>query len=463
MSIKTINITSYPQLFNVSLQNKHQYGEVNTDFSMVTKILKLIPIHKFRDTKLKWLDPCCGCGYFSIILYKLLFSNLPITNEEEKHNHIIKNMLYMLEINPEHIPGLKEIFGENANIKCENFLETTGSYDMIIGNPPFNCNGIVKVPTNTKLSKKSDGTSIWQKFIKKAIISLKGGSGYLTFITPSIWMKVDHPMYQYMIQYNIKKIHTMTNTETNKAFHGQAQTPTCYFTMVKMKTHKFPLHRPIPIYDKSVKKYVKCELLTNDNNFISLPLFAQSIIQRTLFLVDTYGSINVIKTSMRPDYKGLSIKKEPDTEHPFPNISTCILNDLQPQLVINYSNKECVHANQPKLVLAHKMYGFPYYDVSGTYGISNRDNYVILNKTPDEFIKLKQFFSTKLALYMFEATRYRMKYLEKYIFNMIPDITKIPDFPTNITDESLCMYFSLTYTEKEAIENHTKKAYKQIN
>ena len=114
-----------------------------------------------------------------------------------------------------------------------------------------------------------------------------------------------------------------------------------------------------------------------------MPLFAQSIIQRTLFLVDTYGSINVIKTSMRPDYKGLSIKKEPDTEHPFPNISTCILNDLQPQLVINYSNKECVHANQPKLILAHKMYGFPYYDASGTYGISNRDNYVILNKTPD--------------------------------------------------------------------------------
>ena len=109
------------------------------------------------------------------------------------------------------------------------------------------------------------------------------------------------------------------------------------------------------------------------------------------------------------------------------------------------------------------MYGFPYYDASGTYGISNRDNYVILNKTPDEFIKLKQFFSTKLALYMFEATRYRMKYLEKYIFNMIPDITKIPDFPTSITDESLCMYFSLTYIEQEAIANHTKKAYKQIN
>jgi len=459
MSIRSFDINTYQQLFNVSLQNKHKYGEVNTDFALITKILSLIPKHKFKDPKLRWLDPCCGCGYFSIILYKLLYKHLPILDNDERHNHIITNMMFMIEINPEHIPVLKEIFGENANIKCIDFLETTGNYDMIIGNPPFNSDGVVKVPTNTKSSKKSDGNAIWQKFIKKSIDSLKGGSGYLTFITPSIWMKVDHPMYQYMIQYNIKKIHTMTNTETNKIFHGQAQTPTCYFTMVKMKTRKYPLYRPIPIYDKSVKKYVKCELRVGEN-FVSLPLFAQSIIQRTLFLVDTYGSINVAKTSMRPDYKGLSVKKEPDKEHPFPNISTCILNDLQPQLVINYSNKECVYANQPKLVLAHKMYGFPYYDASGTYGISNRDNYVILNKTSEEFIKLKQFFSTKFALYLFEATRYRMKYLEKYIFNMIPDINIIPDFPSDINDETIASYFSLSYTEVKAIQNHTKKAYK---
>ena len=214
MSIRTINLATYKQLFNVSLQNKNKFGEVNTDFSLVTKILNLIPIHKFKNPKLKWLDPCCGCGYFSIVLYKLLFTNLPIENEEEKHNHIINNMLYMIEINEEHIPVLKEIFGENANIKCDNFLETTGSYDMIIGNPPFNCNGAIKVPTNKTISKKSDGVSIWQLFIKHSLHLLKKGSGYLTFITPSIWMKADHDMFEFMVRYNIKKIHTMTNTMT---------------------------------------------------------------------------------------------------------------------------------------------------------------------------------------------------------------------------------------------------------
>ena len=46
--------------------------------------------------------------------------------------------------------------------------------------------------------------------------------------------------------------------------------------------------------------------------------------------------------------------------------------------MIEYSNISCVFNGIPKLILAHKMYGFPYLDMSGNYGISNRDNYVII-------------------------------------------------------------------------------------
>ena len=67
--------------------------------------------------------------------------------------------------------------------------------------------------------------------------------------------------------------------------------------------------------------------------------------------------------------------------------------------------------------------------------------------------------STKFALYVFEATRYRMKYLEKYVFDMIPDITLIPDFPVEINDKTLKKYFNLNCKEVAAIEKHTKKNY----
>ena len=52
-----------------------------------------------------------------------------------------------------------------------------------------------------------------------------------------------------------------------------------------------------------------------------------------------------------------------------------------------------------------------FYDKEGKYGISNRDNFVILHKSDKDFIKLKQFLSTKFIISLFEATRYRMKYL----------------------------------------------------
>ena len=115
--------------------------------------------------------------------------------------------------------------------------------------------------------------------------------------------------------------------------------------------------------------------------------------------------------------------------------------------------------NQKKLVLAHKMYGFPYYDKEGNYGISNRDNYIILNKTESEFLLLKQFLSSKLALYVFEATRYRMSYLEKDAFLFLPNICKLEQFPDTITNETLFSYFGLNEVERNHVENFLTKNY----
>ena len=111
-----------------------------------------------------------------------------------------------------------------------------------------------------------------------------------------------------------------------------------------------------------------------------------------------------------------------------------------------------------KIVLAHKMYGFPFLDDEGNYGISNRDNYIILNDNE----KIKYFLSTKLALYIFESTRYRMKYLEKYAFEFIPDITKLPDFPEIITDETLALYFNFTKSDIKNINELHHKDYLMI-
>ena len=51
-------------------------------------------------------------------------------------------------------------------------------------------------------------------------------------------------------------------------------------------------------------------------------------------------------------------------ETPYVNIKTCKKNSnkIQPKLILEYSSEKCPYADTIKLVLAHKMYGLPFYD-----------------------------------------------------------------------------------------------------
>lgn len=438
MSIFSLHINSFKQDF--SSKNKDSLGEVHTDFKLIENMLNLIPVKYYKNPNLKWLDPCCGRGYFTIILYKKLFRHLTvIENLELRHKHIIENMIYMVEINFEHISNLTKLFGEKSNIINKSFFDCKNTFDIIIGNPPFNIQGNIKVPTNKKLSKKKDGKTIWQSFIKHSINCLKS-NGLLVFITPSIWMKRDHPLFQYMIEFNYLSLHSLDRTQTNKLFHGQAQTPTCYFCLQNKKNTKQLMN----IYDFSLQKYIKYPINNN-----SIPLIYASVIKKLQPFVEKYGYINVIKTSMRPGYKNLKVSNTKSTECQYENVSTCRLKQKKPELVINYSNIKCSYAGEKKIIMAHKMYGHPYYDKEGRYGISNRDNYVIINKTEEDFLLLFDFLSTKIIMKLFDATRYRMGYLERYIFELIPDITQIKDIPTEINDLSISKLFGFTPMERK--------------
>ena len=451
-----LNIT-FEQSFNVPLERKSIYGEVKTDYKLIEKMFKLIPKKMFENPNIKWCDPCCGSGEFMIYLFKILYISLQkiFPEPNERRDHIIHNMLWMVEINEFHIPKLVDIFGQDANIIHGNFLEiNTLNVDVIIGNPPFNINGSIKVPTN-KVSKKNDGISIWSYFIIHSFVSSlkKSRYGYLLFITPSIWMKRDHKMYKIMLSYTIKKIHTMNSDETYKSFHGHAQTPTCYFFMSKKKRHKFPLWRPVQIYDKAVKKYV---YFNHQNCNLSLPLCGVSIINKIITKFNFLKPLKIYKTSMRPGYKNLSISDIQTNEYPNENITTCLLKKNQPILKINYSNIKCDWNGVPKLVFAHKMYGFPYLDDTGRFGISNRDNYVIVDYSLNELIKIRDFFYTKLGLYILESTRYRMRYLEKYIFEILSE--SIIYF-NDINDETIFDEFNLDKVERNYINTFHQKIY----
>ena len=452
MAIKYIDIPSYKQMLTISKEQKSEYGEIFTPFSLIETMFLSIPEELFSNPDLKWLDPGAGTGYFSMYLFYKLNIGLSkkMNNEKERHNHIIKNMMYMVEIQSINIDILQKLFGDDANIIQEDYtlLKSNIKFDIIIGNPPYNSKGLKKVPTKKGINKKLDGKTIWISFIKQSISLLKP-AGNLLIIVPSIWMKPDKArMYHFLMEFNIQKIRCYNNTESNKLFSGEAQTPTCFFWLTKEPNKGY-----IQLFDNDREKFIEYPLKIGD----PIPVFGHSIIKKIKPFVEAYGHLPVIKTNL--PIKGHSFSDTPDKEHTYINIRTAILDFLQPTLVLQYSSSPQMHHGQPKLILPHKMYGFPFIDYDGKFGISNRDNYVITNRPIEELEIIKEFLSTKTALYIFEATRYRMKYLEKYAFQLIPDIPKLVGLSRPITDETIASYFALDSTDKENIQKLHKKEY----
>jgi len=436
---------------------KKQFGDIATPYDVINSMMEMLPDIIFSDPNLKWLDSGAGRGYFSIVLFERLFEGLrsTIPDDGEREEHIIKSMITMIEINDEYWEGLYAIFGEYANVVQGDYLThfEEHTFDVIIGNPPYNSNGLKKVPTNQTENKKEDGTTMWIPFVKHSYNLLKQ-DGYLCYIIPSIWMKPDKANMNIFFtkMMNIIKLRCFNNTETNKIFKGYAQTPTCMLLAKKESATDI-----IGLYDNCHDTFIDYRIYEH----VPIPVYGASIIQKLYKYTNLYGPMMkyVKKTNMPP--KGIKISAEMSNEFKHMNIRSCILVNDQPQLVINYSNEPLVYSGVEKLVCPHKMYGFPYYDKEGKYGISNRDNYVIIKEDDVcDLLHLQHFMQTKFAIFLFECTKYRMKYLEKYIFELIPNICACINFPPlGSSEKDIMNYFQLSTKEQNYIESFTKKNY----
>jgi hypothetical protein len=449
-------VEKFPEYVKYDSELKNKYGEVHTSYRFISQMLSSIPIKCVKNKDCKWLDAGAGRGNFSFCLFVILFNSLDdiIHDPDERNDHIINNMIYMVEINETNVQSLREKFGETANIFHEDYLQWTPNlqFDFIIGNPPYNCGGVKKVPTNSIAEKKEDGKTVWPDFLRRNISLLKEG-GMMNVIIPSIWMKPDKAgMYELLLKYKIEKLHAWNASAVMKIFNYQVQTPLCDFLLIKSENQG-----TIELYDNQKKEYVDFKLKEN----IPIPLCFVSIVNKFLVLREKYGKLKINKSNM--PQKGTVLKDIFSLTHPFQNVHTTIINKEtnKPQLQFKYSDDEQPFYGEPKIIMAHKMYGFPYVDKTGDYGISSRDNYIIKNKTLEGLELIKEFLSTTLILFLFETTRYRMRYLEKYVFEYIPDFSKIPEAIEMYNNGNIDVYklFGLTEEEKEYVERYYKKKY----
>jgi hypothetical protein len=428
-----------------------KFGIIYTPNNLVDDILDLIPIKYFKDLKLKWMDLGAGNGAFTINLFDRLFKNIPISNEAERKYHILKNMIFMIEVYPAHVEYLKSYFDEHEiNLITNDFLilDETIKFDIIVGNPPYNIDGAIKTPTNKVLSKKNDGKAIYVDFVKKALRMLNK-DGFLNLIIPNIWLKPDKAgLYNLLTSHKIHKLRCLSTNETFKLFKYKAQTPTVYFLIQNSPSAFF-----FQIYDKITNNWINYRLQPTN----AIPCNGITIINKLTPFISKYGGLSPYKTNTPKPNEW--VDNDVGSTFKYKNIKTCILDSLTPKIIWNYSSEACMYDGVTKLVLANKMYGFPYLDLEGAYGLSSRDTYVFLEGemyTISDLKKLQQFLSTKFAIFIFSVCNYRMRYLERYAFEFLPNITKIDDFPKVIDDASIAEFFNLDEIEKLYINNYSR-------
>ena len=428
---------------------KVKYGEVLSPESLVNEMLNMLPEEVFDSSGL-WIDPGAGRGIFG----KTVIERLGYGAGKVK----------MVEINKDNVDYLKSLFkGEGeSDVMWGDYLSMDAAcfdreIDVIIGNPPFNSGGIKKVPANKKSDKKKDGLTCWVGFVRKSMELLRDG-GYLCMITPAIWLKPDKAgIYDLLCWENtLLKMRGYSCVDANKIFNYSCQTPVVLFVVKKGggvgSEVGSGVERVVSCYDKfflgGVGGWVDYKLVYGE----PIPMMGHYIFNK--ILRDVYGGVGlgerlkVYKTNMPP--KKAIIKRKKEAPCFYSNIKTCLLNGYAGDagdLVIEYSDIPLAFFGVPKIIMAHKRLGCPVMDHGGNFGLSTRDNYVITvdDYTIEELDTIYRFLNTRLVKFLFECVKYRMNYLEKYVFQLLPDITKLVGFPKKdlITDLSVEEYFNV--------------------
>jgi len=169
------------ELQNITINNEKKKinGEVYTPLSLVNDMLnKLDECHLKKHNKsifemdYKWFEPTAGKGHFVFSIIDRLQKHFDI-------NYILKNMIYMSELDESNCNYIREKLKDysiNLNEGDTLKIKYDFKFDVIIGNPPFN-------KGNTNI-----GSVIWHKFVLQALDFLKDG-GWLSFIHPPLWRK----------------------------------------------------------------------------------------------------------------------------------------------------------------------------------------------------------------------------------------------------------------------------------
>lgn len=342
---------------DVRLREKHQFGEVFTPDFLITELLTHIPPSVWRNPDTKWLDPAAGDGRFGAMVYLKLFKTLSnvIPNIQQRKRHILENMLFMVELNPEHVKTLQYRFGKK-NVISGDFIQPQQQqqqpqYTVILGNPPY------QASRSATLYAGSQGKrTLWDKFIKHSL-SLLEPNGYLAFLTPAGWRRPESPLYDLMTrQHTLRYLHVFGEKDGRDVFSVQTRFDLYVIQNKKMKSTETTT---TTIVDEQGQTHYHFDVST----WPFLPNYAYDLI-RSILISKTEKGIPVIFHSNEHDARKLLRNKTSKYRYPIVHTQT------RRGLGILYADHSSTTRSLPKVILNFNRNLYPYNDFRGDYGLT---------------------------------------------------------------------------------------------
>lgn len=399
MSI-TIN-NSYDSMMDyVNLRLKHDKtaiknrGEVFTPISLVNEMLDLLPQSVWSNPSLKWLDPANGIGNFPICVYYRLMDGLsscevlPKNIENTTHNrsyHIIKNMLYMMELDADNVSDSFKIFSSDSNIIQGDFLKTDvketlglSAFNIIMGNPPY----------QKKIGGKKNTQPIWYLFVKKSLTLLQQG-GYLLLVHPSGWRAPSGIYRDIFISFRARSLEYLSMNSFNKGKQVFNMGTNYDYYLLRNNITDTNITRVKDIDDNILN--------INLNNWEFIPSGYFKIFEKILSIKDDDKVTIFFNRSMYGSDKR-NMSKTKNNIYIYPCVYT-ITNKGHINLM--YSSEDRGMFNIPKVIWSNGLGTYPIIDMTGKYGLTqfsyglvdDPSNLEYIKKAMDtpEFIKLMSY------------------------------------------------------------------------
>jgi len=341
---------------------KDKWGEVFTPATLIYELLEYIPTKVWTDPSLRWLDPAAGTGHFGGLIFLKLMQTLSPSMPDSRHraHHILKNMLFMVELNPTNVAVLRRRFGTSANVVEGDFLTISADilpFDVIVGNPPFQSSNALNV------YKGSQGKrTLWNRFVQQCLdpLWLRRPSGYLAFITPAVWRRPESALYSLMTRENtLRFLHIYGEKDGRDIFGVQTR-----FDVYVIQTRKVVADGTATttiLIDAENVEHRKFDV----TKWPFLPNAAFDEIQYLLVSKAPAGrGIPVLFHSNTFDARRLHPNKTSKYRYPI------VHNQTRRGLGILYADHMSAMSKAPKVVLNFNRSLYPYNDHRGEYGLS---------------------------------------------------------------------------------------------